>query len=265
MAIRYRLRADLSVVRRPDATVQVGLDVADQVLLPDAPDGAAPLLRSLRAGATLAGLERSRGAVPRAWLRRAVDKLSAGGLLVPDQGKGPAPPVIVGDGTLADAVASAAGVAAVPASAWSPEAHPGRLVVLCPGTVEVDRVAARELARAGRPHLVVRAEPERAVVGPFVIPGTACVACTDLVRRDLDPGWPHVLVQLCRTRHAPARAWAAWAAGTALAQAAAWSSGGLPDTVGGTLELSCADGVLGARRWPMRPDCLSHAPEEQAA
>lgn len=266
MAIVYRLRADVSILHRPDGAVQVGLDVTDQACLPDAPPGAAALLAGLRGGVTQADLERARGAVPRAWLRTAVTTLLDAGLIVTTVPR-PQPLVIVGDGPVARTLAWAAGAAAVsvPAGEWAPEDSPGRLVLLCAETVEPDRVLTRALARAGRPHLVIRIEPERTVVGPFVAPGTPCLTCTDLVRRDLDPDWPHLLLQLCRTRSRPGPGQAAWAAGTALAQVAAWAGGDQPDTLGATLELSAADGGLGARRWPLRPDCAAHRADAGAA
>ncbi len=266
MAIVYRLRPDVSILQRPGGAVQVGLDVTDQVRFDDAPPGAAALLAGLRRGETLAGLERSRGAVPRAWLRSAVAALADAGLTlsaVPRR----VPLVIVGGGLIAETLAWAAGSAAViaPAADWAPDDSPGRFVLVCPESVEPDRVLTRALAQASRHHLVIRAEPERTVVGPFVAPGAACITCTDLVRRDLDPDWPHLLLQLCRARHRPSPGHAAWAAGTALAQVAAWAAGRLPDALGTTLELGAADGGLGTRRWPMRPDCAAHQAEPWAA
>lgn len=264
MAIRYRLRADLTVVQRPDATLQIGLDVADQALFPGAPRGADALLRTLRGGATLADLERTRGSIPRAWVRAAIASLAECGLVRTEAA--PRPDfAIVGTGVLSEAVASAAGQTVPRSDDWSPGQHPGRLVVLCCDTVEADRVPTRWLASSGQPHLIVRAEPERAIVGPFVLPGAPCVTCTDLVRRDLDSGWPHLLVQLCRTRHTPTAAQASWAAGTALAQVSAWASGRTPDAVGATIEVGTRDGALGHRRWPMRPDCAAHISPDQLA
>lgn len=264
MAIRYRLRADISVLQRPDAALQIGLDVADQAVIPAAPRGADALLRSLRGGATLADLERNRGAIPRAWVRTTVTSLTEAGLVHTQAAPQPNF-AIVGSGVLADAVAHAAGRIVPRSEIWSPGRHPGRLVVLCCDTVEADRVPLRWLALSGQPHLIVRVEPERAIVGPFVLPGSPCVTCTDLVRRDLDAGWPHMLVQLCRTRYTPSAAQAAWAAGTALAQVSAWASGSTPDAVGATIEVTASDGALGHRRWPVRPDCAVHLSSEELA
>lgn len=261
MATTYRLRADVSILQRPRGGVQVGLDVSDQIRFDDAPPGADVLLAGLRRGRTSAALERARGAVPRAWLRTAIARLLDAGLIhtAPQR---PVDVVVLGEGRLAETLLWAAGRAGAVGSAqtWGVDDSPGRVVVLCPDTVEPDRVTPRALTQRGRAHLVVRAEPERMVVGPFVTSGTACLTCTDLVRRDLDPDWPHLLLQLCRTRSRPTAAQAAWAAGTALAQISAWAADEVPDTWGATLELGTADGALGRRRWPLRPDCAAHAP-----
>ncbi len=105
-------------------------------------------------------------------------------------------------------------------------------------------------------HLVVRAEPERVVVGPFVVPGSGRLRpCTDLVRRDLDRDWPHLLAQLCRSRHTPAPRQAAWAAALASAQLAAWLAGRTPEASGATWELDAHTGGVGVTRWPRHPDC----------
>lgn len=259
MATRYRLRPDLTVLRRPTGTVQVGLDVADQLLLPAAPPGAEGALRTLRHGRTLAEVGADWPGVGGAWLRDAVAALAEAGLV---HARRPAAPVVVvGEGVLAEAVSRALvgpEVVLRRAAQWESEAHPGHLVIVCQDAIEPDRVQLRLLTQAGRPHLVVRAEPERAVVGPFVTAGGPCVTCTDLVRRDLDPAWPLLLVQLCRVEHVPRPAQAAWIAGMVSAQVGAWAAGATPDTFASTLELGAADGALGHRRWPERPDCAAH-------
>ena len=50
--------------------------------------------------------------------------------------------------------------------------------------------------RAGTPYLLVRLVEGRAVVGPFVVPGsTACLRCIDAHCTDADPAWPLLVRQ----------------------------------------------------------------------
>ncbi|MDO5535031.1 MAG: hypothetical protein Q4F65_10315, partial [Propionibacteriaceae bacterium] len=136
------------------------------------------------------------------------------------------------------------------------DAERAGLVLVCHEAAEPDRALTRTLTLAGVPHLVIRTEPERAVVGPFVIPGAGpCVGCTDLVRRDLDPAFPHLLAQLCRATHIPLPRQAAWAAGLACSQVAAWCAGQRLQSLGATLELDAHTGAVGTRLWPRHPDC----------
>ena len=249
------LTRPLTVLTRPDDSVQVGLDTDGSLLIPSAPPGAAAAVRSLRQPRTLLEVSRLFPAVPAGWLEDLVVTLEDVGLLV----RVATPPVpavsVLGTGAVRDQVARI-----LADEGWSvggrADRVEGAVVVVCPHTAEPDRVLTRDLAASGLPHLVVRSEPERAVVGPFVLPGTgACVGCTDLVRRDLDPAFPHLLAQLCRSEHTPAPRQAAWAAAMASAQLAAWRAGHRPDAVGTTLELDAHSGAVGTRRWPRHPDC----------
>ncbi len=123
-------------------------------------------------------------------------------------------------------------------------------------SAEPDRALTDALFRAGRPHLVVRLEPDRAVVGPLVLPGrTPCVRCQDLQRCRLDDAWPHLLAQLCREPVEPEPTLLAWAASTAAVQVRAWLNDGSPDTAGSTLELGLADFRLRSRAWTAHPRC----------
>lgn len=140
---------------------------------------------------------------------------------------------------------------------WSllPEGWPD-LTIVATDTHEPDRALTDALLRAGRSHLIVRVEADRAVVGPLVLPGTTpCVRCQDLVRCRCDPAWPLLVAQLCRERRAPDPVLQAWAVATVVAQAGCHLAGGDADVIGRTLELSAADHVLRAREWPMHPDC----------
>ena len=266
MPTRLHLRPDLSILRLPDGTVQVGLDVETPVLFPDAPPHAETALRRLRRGCTSHEFEQVVPGLPRRWAREALRTLTHAGFAGPERGPA-AIPVVLGTGVLAEAVRAALplGTPLIEPRAWRPERHPGKLVLVCPDTPEPDRVLTRELTVVGRPHLIVRAEPERTIVGPFVSAESACVTCTDLIRRDLEPAWPHLLLQMCRSHHVPGAGQAAWAAGTAEAQVRAWAAGIVPDAWGTTLELGVAEGTLGTRHWARRPDCAAHARADRAA
>ena len=103
---------------------------------------------------------------------------------------------------------------------------------------------------------MVRLEPDRAVVGPLVIPGrNPCVRCQDLNRCHLDAAWPHLLAQLCREAVAAEPTLLSWAASTAAVQVRAWFAGGSPETTGSTLELGLTDFRLSSRAWPAHPRC----------
>lgn len=143
-------------------------------------------------------------------------------------------------------------------------AHPGRLppdpwpglTVIASATAEPDRLLTQSLIRANQPHLVVRLEPGRAVVGPMVLPGlTPCVHCLDLTQRDLDRHWPILLAQLCNLRVDPDPVLLEWAVSTATIQIRAWSQGRLPETASGCLEVTQPGHQLGFRRWTVHPEC----------
>lgn len=252
-----RLRHPLTVLRRPDGSLQVGLDAAASVILPSAPPGADAALRALRTWSDPAEVTASAG-IPLQWLAEALGVLRAAGLLAPPPRPRPLVPV-VGTGPIARQIVrllAGSGRASPLASPTPPQAAPDALVVVCPATIEPDRVLMAELVRTGRPHLVVRCEPERAVVGPLVEPGRGpCTRCTDLTRRDLDPAWPYLLAQLCRMECTPSPEQEAWAAATATTQVLCWLAEGEPETRGATLELDAAGATLAARAWASRPEC----------
>jgi len=254
---RIVLTRPLCVLWRPDGALQLGLDGDHALVLPGAPAGTDAVIRALRVPRTPLEVARLVPLIPRASLDGILAALEGSGLLSIFGSRRPDPVTVIGTGALAlglfdlldrEGHTVRTGVRSVTDASG--------LVVVCGITAEPDRVLTRDLTAAGVPHLVVRAEPERAVIGPFVVPGrTACVACTDLVRRDLDSDWPHLLAQLCRTEHVPAPRQTAWAAATASAQLAAWRAGRGPETMSTTLELDAFTGALGVRQWPRHPDC----------
>jgi hypothetical protein len=108
-------------------------------------------------------------------------------------------------------------------------------------------------------HLVVRLEAGLGSVGPLVVPGhTSCLACADLHRRDRDPAWTALAVQLCvPRRHGPASdvALASALAGVTAMQALSYLDGGDPATIEATLEMQLPDWRLRRRSWPPHPAC----------
>ena len=123
-------------------------------------------------------------------------------------------------------------------------AHPAQLAVLHSEAV---------------PHLSVRLRDGVGVVGPLVLPGrSACLACLDGHRRDRDPMWPTIAVQLIDRPGSgqPAAAAAVAALGTAQALLALDEPGSTPPpTLNATLELDVIRGTMVRRRWSPRPDC----------
>lgn len=263
---RLRLRSPaLAVWRSPDV-LQVGLD-PPAVVLAGVPGQLAEALALLAHPNSADELARLLPDLGRPWIDWLIERLRTAGLLVPSATT-PQPAIaVVGGGALAAAVASAAAGAAVSVSAaepvalaagWSTGAGPAgpELVVLAASTAEPDRTLTDALQSAGRPHLVVRLEPDRAVVGPLVLPGrTPCVRCQDLSRCHLDPAWPRLLAQLCREPVEPNPALLGWAATTAAIQLRGWLAGAVPQTCGSSLELWLADFGLHARPWPAHPRC----------
>ncbi len=127
----------------------------------------------------------------------------------------------------------------------------------------VDEAVPDERRRAlhadDAPYLAVSLGIDHGVVGPLVLPGlTSCLRCADLHRRDRDPAWSALAVQLAiGRRHGPASdvALATVIAGTAALQALAFLDGGEPAVLDATVELALPDWRLRRRSWPPHPDC----------
>jgi ThiF family len=97
------------------------------------------------------------------------------------------------------------------------------------------------LTREGTAHLLVETWPDRAGLGPLVIPDRSpCTHCRDLARTEQDPGWPMVLAQLGRTDRPGARngdtAVSGLVAAQAVLHALAYLDGSTPSSVSGCLE-----------------------------
>lgn len=270
---RYRLTRPLPLTWREEDVLQLGLD--DGIVLHGVPAALGHALQALAEPRSITELERLAPALPRPWLSWLLARLKAAGLLTTQPATRPEVGLL-GAGRLADAIASGIerpGLAEVvrmantrprqrrraPAALphWSElvETLPG-FVVVATDTQEPDRALTDTLARAGRSHLIVRLEADRAVVGPLVLPGsTPCVRCHDLLRCHHDPAWPRLVAQLSRDRPPPDPVLLGWAASTAVVQISCQLAGGAPDVTGRTLELGSADHVLRVRDWPVHPGC----------
>jgi hypothetical protein len=113
--------------------------------------------------------------------------------------------------------------------------------------------------RAGVPHLVATVRGETGVVGPLVVPGaTSCLRCGDLHRRDADPRWPRLAVQLTAVEPPPSGATVTClltAAVAALQVLAFLDGNAAPAALEATLELRPPDLLPRVRRWPAHTSC----------
>lgn len=285
--VRPRLRAGTPVLRRSDDEVQLGLHPGRAVVLRGA--GALGLLRHLDGTATRAELD-ARGAacgLTSAQVGEVLEQLHLTGLLEPVLRPAARRRTVrvIGTGVLGrsvvdllltagldvyladtDAVAprpfprpgDAGGTGRlIPVNHWSkPDGTAVALTVVAVDTVEVDRVLTAHLLRTDQPHLVLRCSGTVLTVGPLVLPGlTACLRCTDLARRDADPGWPVLLRQLTGLHQPVGPVLAAWGAGVAAAQVLAHLGGSVPESAGATLELDESDHLMRWRAWPQHAGC----------
>ena len=121
----------------------------------------------------------------------------------------------------------------------------------CPGATI--RYALRRTA-----HLAVWQRDGVVVLGPLVRPGqTVCLDCLHYHRQDRDPMWPMIAAHLSCTQAQPDAAEAVVIAiGAALAAAHSLEhlDGGMPESVGRTLEISSM-GEIRRRRWAPHPEC----------
>src|SRR4051794_27796067 len=287
--MRPVLRPGTHVLRRGQRQLQVGLDPSSAVLLDDSPS----VRRTLRLLAAPAETEAYDD-------RSALDLLGRHDALVdqrdlnpPVTAEGVAPEAtaaLVRDAgsAAADALAarrswrtetrwfghqSAASLRSsfvdLAATAGLREAAPRRTIPPDGGVLvsvgEPDRDLLDEWTRSGTPYLLVRLTEGRAVVGPFVLPGsTACLRCLDAHCTDLDPAWP-LLVRQYAYASAGDRADGATEpvdpvlAAVALAWAArdltTYVDGGRPSTWSSTVTLHPRLSRLETRGWLRHPAC----------
>jgi bacteriocin biosynthesis cyclodehydratase domain-containing protein len=285
--MRPVLRPGTHVLRRGPRLLQVGLDPASAFLLTDSPTVRASLqllATSAEAGAhpdpsTLDVLARHDALVDERDLRPPPAAVSPAttAALVRDTGSAAAAVLAVREGwrteirwfghpsatglrdSFADLVAQAGLREAAPRGTTPPDC--GVLV----GVGEPDRDLLDDWTRRGTPYLLVRLTEGRAVVGPFVLPGTtACLRCVDAHHTDLDPAWPLLVRQYAsaaahdRADGAPepvdpllATLALAWAA----RDLASYVDGGLPSTWSSTVTLHPRLSRLETRAWLRHPAC----------
>lgn len=111
-------------------------------------------------------------------------------------------------------------------------------------------------ARHRRPHLMVGVRDHTVIVGPLVPPATApCLHCVDLHRSDRDPDWPTLAAQLSEPALEPVSTVTTLAAAAyAASEVLTYLDGGMPETIGATVEIS-APGRSRRRTWSPHPDC----------
>jgi len=165
---------------------------------------------------------------------------------------------------------TASGIGMVISTGWPPGSRPGPgasraagagrrpdLVILA----DTYRRELPELLRRDRvPHLAAAASEAIGVVGPLVLPGSACLRCLDLTRAERDPAWPLILAQLTAGGADPpacdtvlAVAVAAQAAAQALAFVDRPASASA--VTNGTLELVLPDWRWRRRTWLPHDRC----------
>ncbi len=283
---RVRLQPHLTLLRRDDHDLQLGFDATDAVVLADPDGNLHPLLELMDGRYRLGELTAVavRLGVPVSRVQALVATLAAAGLL---QG-----PTLAGTGSLTLRLVGLgpagtrigeqllrAGVgrlivvdhdSTTPWTGWArgrdrvqvadhwsaASVDPVDLTIVAPTRLEVDRAVTTGLTQAGDPHLLVRPRARGAVVGPLVIPGrTSCLGCTDLVRTRVDPAWPRMLAQLCRTHGDWDPLAADWAAALVTTQALSHLAGRTVDTASATVELGPHAWSWQRRVWSVDPAC----------
>jgi bacteriocin biosynthesis cyclodehydratase domain-containing protein len=133
------------------------------------------------------------------------------------------------------------------------------------GVGEPDRDLLDAWTRAGTPYLLVRLTEGRAVLGPFVVPGsTACLRCVDAHCTDADPSWPLLVRQYAasaardRADGAPEPVdplMASLALSWAARDLATYVDGKRPSTWSATVTLDPGLTRIETRSWLRHPGC----------
>lgn len=124
-------------------------------------------------------------------------------------------------------------------------------------TGATDLVQERRLQQEDLSHLLVTVRETGVEVGPLVVPGrTPCGMCLEMWRRDADPAWPTLTLQL---RSVPRPALESLLAEQCAALAARMVLDALTSRGrawwGTSVELTAVDPLGAERRWEPHPDC----------
>ena len=136
--------------------------------------------------------------------------------------------------------------------------YPDLVLLASDGPTDPDRRDALHAARCV--HLPVQLGLDGGSVGPLVVPGvTSCLSCADLARRDRDPAWPALSIQLTvtpRRGHGSDVVLATVLGAIAAQQALAHLDGTGTDAVAnGSLEVRAWDWQVRRRTRPPHPEC----------
>jgi bacteriocin biosynthesis cyclodehydratase domain-containing protein len=288
--VRPILRPGTHVLRRGAGEVQVGLDPRTALVLPDSPAVRASL-RLLGTGSDLAAYDEAAVLDVLAGHDQLLDERDLTPLLGEDPGAATTTAALArasgseasrlrggrrrwrtelrtfghpAAADLHDRFAALAGTAGLAQSSGRSSARAPDCAVLL-GVGEPERELLDGWTRAGTPHLLVRVTEGRAVVGPFVVPGTtACLRCVDAHCTDADPAWP-LLVRQYAAASARDRSdgvpepvdplLAALALAWAARDLTAYVDGRRPSCWSATVTLHPEPGHVETRSWLRHPAC----------
>ena len=266
----------LRPLRRPDGSVQIGMGARSLRLIGLTDEecrwlAALDPVRGLTESMTTAALE----GIDPGRATEILDRLVAGGLLHLVTDAVPPEVAVVGSGALpallvdvlrqservhATRVRPGAETVATPGLGGGEAAAPPHLAVVVSSAPASPEATSPWLA-AGSPVLPVWCLPEQASIGPLLRPERGpCLACLELTRVGVDPGWPWLRAQLSRAHVTapepvdglpPIRLLAAGLTSTVVL-----------DHVGGRLtapewsfEVATPGPTLERHRWPTHPGC----------
>lgn len=290
----FRFTSPLSLWWRSPGVLQIGIDTGHAVVLTDAPPSARQALASFRQWSVPADVLRDYPGLGRAWFAQTLRRLRDHGFLAMRNHSTVHTVGIIGSGQLARDVVlqlmqlghqiwvadptephhddqlrtghrahwhgisrhSRSGRLVLLDHWQSALGQPADIVVVCPATATVNRMVTDQLVRERQPHVVVGLEPERAIIGPLVVPGvTPCLLCQDLAERDRDPSWPRLVQHQMKTPVDAPPVVRRWAASTIVTQVLAFLAGARPETWAATLELATHTWSLGTRSLQAHQSC----------
>ncbi|MCL1839227.1 MAG: TOMM precursor leader peptide-binding protein [Propionibacteriaceae bacterium] len=250
----WLLRKPSHPIWRAPGSLQLGLE--SQVILEDVPPECAAIVATLNRPHTKQALLHSSPTLDPSWIDWLLATLDTAGLLQAGSLQVKQNVEIVGGQGLAALIQTALASNEVNAELTHELHRESGLVVIAQETFEPDRSLLAKLVYQKRPHLIVRAEPGRARVGPLVVPGiTSCLNCHDLFLGTNDDAWPYLLAQLCRLVGKPEPYLCNWVAATTALQVHAFINDTEPDGLGRVLEVNIKDHALRELTLAAHPEC----------